>query len=82
MRCPHCRDSDKRSYSVGAIHFEDRFCASRKGRIGGGGKAYSHEVPCTWWLSWLNVKKPWSALAGPFLSFSAQMAVETTPLPL
>ena len=23
--------------SVGAIHFENRFCASKKGRIGGGG---------------------------------------------
>ena len=24
--------------SVGAIHFEDRFCASRKGGTGGGGE--------------------------------------------
>ena len=24
--------------SVGAIHFEDRFCASKKGVIGGGGQ--------------------------------------------
>ena len=24
--------------SVGAIRFEDRFCASKKGRIGGGGQ--------------------------------------------
>ena len=24
--------------SVGAIRFEDRFCASKKGRIGGGGR--------------------------------------------
>ena len=24
--------------SVGAIHFEDRFCASKKGGIGGGGR--------------------------------------------
>ena len=24
--------------SVGAIHFEDRFCASQKGGIGGGGR--------------------------------------------
>ena len=24
--------------SVGAIHFEDRFCASKKGGIGGGGQ--------------------------------------------
>ena len=26
-----------RMLSVGAIHFEDRFCASKKGGIGGGG---------------------------------------------
>ena len=24
--------------SVGAFHFEDRFCVSKKGRIGGGGR--------------------------------------------
>ena len=27
-----------RMLSVGAICFEDRFCASKKGRIGGGGQ--------------------------------------------
>ena len=29
-----------RMLSVGAIRFEDRFCASRKGRTGGGGCVY------------------------------------------
>ena len=43
--------------------FEDRFCASKKGGIGGGG-----------WVSALDavhmaVEKPWSALAWAFLSF-------------
>ena len=54
-----------RMLSVGAIHFEDRFCTSKKGGIGGG--VWVHrEVPCTWELLWLAVEKPWSALAGPF----------------
>ena len=28
----------KKVVSVGAIHFEDRFCANKKGRIGEGGR--------------------------------------------
>ena len=36
--------------SVGAIRFEDRFCASKKGGIGGGGWVH-HGVPCTWQLA-------------------------------
>jgi len=51
--------------SVGAIHFEDRFCNSEKGGIGGGGQVSAR----TWQLPWLAVEKPWSALAWPFLSF-------------
>jgi len=54
--------------SVGAIHFEDRFCASKKGGIGGG-RSVHPELPCTWQLPWLAIEKPWSALVGPFLSF-------------
>ena len=34
---------------------------------------HSHDMLCTWWLSWLAVEKPWLALAGPFLT---QMGVE------
>ena len=30
--------------SVGAIRFEDRFCASRKGGTGGDGKVPKHEI--------------------------------------
>ena len=27
----------------------------------------SHDMLCTWQLSWLAVERPWLALAGPFL---------------
>ena len=57
---------------VGAIRFEDRFCTSKKGGIGGGGRIHP-ELPCTWQLPWLAAvhvaaalaycRKPWSALA-------------------
>ena len=67
--------------SVGAIHFEDRFCASKKGGIGGMG-GFQLGVPCTWQLPWLAVEKPWSALAGPSLTLLAQTGSGTTPLPL
>ena len=37
---------------------------------------HSHDIPCTWQLSWLAIEKhwlaiekPWLVLAGPFLSF-------------
>ena len=66
--------------SVGAIHFEDRFCASKKGGIGEVGRQ-SHDMLCTWWLSSLAVETPQSALAGPFL-FLAQAGIEKAPLPL
>ena len=42
--------------SVGAIRFEDRFCASRKGGTGGGGWVGDS----AWWLLQLAVEKPWS----------------------
>ena len=53
--------------SVGAIHFEDRFCASKKGGMGEVG-GFHHGVPCTWELPWLAIEQLWSALAGPFLT--------------
>ena len=42
--------------SIGSIHCEDEFCASIKGRMGGGemGK-FSHEVLRTRQLSWFIV---------------------------
>ena len=33
---------------------------------GRGGGRHSHKVPCTWWLSWLGVERPWLAKARPF----------------
>ena len=32
------------TFSVGTIHFEDRFCASKKGRIGGGDQVSARSV--------------------------------------
>jgi len=34
---------------------------------------HSHDLPCTWRLSWLAVEKPWLAMAGP--------DIEKAPLP-
>jgi len=64
-----------RTLSVGAIRFEDRFCASKKGGIGGGGWVHPG-VPCTWQLPWLAREEPWSAVAGPFFTLLAQRAQE------
>ena len=63
--------------SVGTYHFEDVFCTSTKGRIGKvGGPGV--DMLCTW----LAVERPWLTLAGPFLSFLAQMDIQSTSLPL
>ena len=57
-----------RMLSVGAICFEDRFCASRKGETGGGGG--STTLPgSAWWQLQLGVEKPWSMMGGPFVAF-------------
>jgi len=42
---------------------------------------FEHRVLCTYQLPWLAVEQPWAALVGIFLKFSAQMGVESTPLP-
>ena len=62
--------------SVGAIHFDDMFCAREgQGKVGG----------CTplsdsaWRLLQLAVEKPWSMLGGPFVCSLAQMGVENAP---
>ena len=47
--------------SVGAIRFEDRFCTSKKGGVGGGGWVHPG-VPCTWQLPWLAREEPWSGV--------------------
>ena len=47
-----------RMLSVGAICFEDRFCASKKGGMRGGEVGgFQLGVPCTWQLPWLAVEK-------------------------
>ena len=67
-----------RMLSVGAIHFEDRFCTSKKCGIGGGGWVH----PGVRQLPWLAREEPWLAVAGPFLTLLAQMGSGTTPLAL
>ena len=42
-------------FSVGAIRFEDRFCTSKKGGVGGGGWVHPG-VPCTWQLPSLGAR--------------------------
>ena len=54
--------------SVSAIHFEDRFCASRKGGTGRGGWVYP-----SWWQCLAAVEKPWSVPGGPFVCCLVQM---------
>ena len=44
-----------RMLSVGAIRFEDRFCTSKKGGVGGGGWVHPG-VPCTWQLPCLGAR--------------------------
>ena len=58
-----------------------RFCASKKGRIGGGWRVSAQGARCTWQLPWLAVEN-WSVLAGPFLPLLAQTGSETTSLSL
>ena len=57
--------------SVDAIHFIDRFSASKKGGIGRGGQ-----------VSARGVVYMVAALPGCRMAFSAQTSVEITPLPL
>ena len=67
--------------SVGAIRFEDRFCASRKGGTGGGDE--STALPdSAWWQLNLPVEKPWSMTGGPFVCFLAQTGVENASFTL
>ena len=70
---------------VGAIRFEDRFCASRKGGTGGGQGEVggcTALADSTWWLLQLAVEKPWSAPGGPFVCFLAQTGIENAPFTL
>ena len=66
--------------SVGAIHFEDRFCASKKGGIGGGGQV-SARGAMHMAAALAGCRK---ALVGTGLAISLpliQMGVDKAPLP-
>ena len=55
--------------SVGAIHFEDRFCTSKKvgqGEVG----VCTALANSAWWLLQLAIERVWSALDDPFLLLS------------
>ena len=83
-----------RMLSVGAIRFEDRLCASRKGGTGGGGwdrgrwvgqgevGGYTALADSAWRRLQLPVEKPWSMPGGPFVCFLAQTGVENAPFTL
>ena len=60
--------------------FDDMFCTSKKGGIGGGGRisAWGAEHMTVA----LAVEWPWLALTGPFLYLLAQTGIENIPLPL
>ena len=64
--------------SVGAIRFEDRFCASRKVGQGevGGSTALADRA---WRLLQLAIEKAWSALDGPLFCFLVQTGIENGP---
>ena len=68
-----------RMLSVGAIRFEDRFCASKKGGIEGGGQVLARGAVH---MAAALAGWPWSALAGPFLTLLALTGSGATPLPL
>ena len=67
--------------SVGAIYFEDRFYARKKGGIGGDGRISAwgamHMA-----ATLAGYRTALLALAGPFFTLLAQMGSATTPLPL
>ena len=57
--------------TAGAIHFEDRFCASRK--VGQGEVGGSTTLPdSAWWWLQLPVEKSWSMTGGPSVCLLAQ----------
>ena len=60
--------------SVSAIHFDSFGLAKMVGygEVGG----HIQDMLCTRQLPWLAVEWPWSALAGPFLNWLAQIGVK------
>ena len=67
----YSRHQNSATLSVGAIRFEDRFCASRKGGMGSIALA-----DCAWWLLQLAIEKAWLALDGPLFWFLVQTGVK------
>jgi len=57
--------------SFPAMSSRDRFCFSRKGRIGEVGKCTQKVVQTVWPCLCSAVEMTWLALGGPFLSFLA-----------
>ena len=66
--------------SVGTIRFEDRFCASNKSGMGGGG-GVSAQGAMYMAAALAGCRKPWLALVWAFLSFLIQTGVDKAPLP-
>ena len=72
-----------RMLSVGTICLEDRFCASKKGGIGGGGSVSPRgDVHMAAALAGCSVEKPWLALAGPFLTLFSTNSLRNHSPPL
>ena len=69
-----------RVLSVGAIRFKNRFCASKKGGIGGGGRVSARDAVHIA-AALAGCRKPWSSLAWAFLSFLTQTGIDKVPLP-
>ena len=62
--------------SFPAMSLGDRFCVTRKGRTGGGGRC-TQRVQRPWPLVDSALKTPWLSLGGPFWSY-AQMGRENS----
>ena len=67
--------------SIGAFHFEDRFCTSRKAGTGEG-----EWVHCSGWQCMVAVAAAYRKVlvndGGPFVFFLAQTDVENSPFTL
>ena len=66
---------------VGAIHSEDKFCASRKGGTGGGrwGAALADSA---WQVLWLAIERAWSILDVQFFCLLVQTSIRNEPFTL
>ena len=67
--------------SVGAVRLEDRFCTSKKVRIGGGRQVSAQEDAMRIAAA-LAACRTALVSTGPYFTLLAQMGAETTPFPL